>query len=72
MTTLLEQAVQVAKSLPVYRQDEIGEMILAIFEYEPHLPSIVLDQHTRPQRRSTSRLKLADADLKTTSHRRMR
>jgi hypothetical protein len=34
MTSLLQNAIEKAKSLPNHRQDEVGEMILAIVEQD--------------------------------------
>ncbi|MGI9412917.1 MAG: hypothetical protein ACR2PM_04570 [Hyphomicrobiales bacterium] len=54
MTKLLEQAIEKAKALPESRQDELGEMIMALVEQDE------LDIHLSPEQQAEVRRRLSD------------
>lgn len=51
MTDLLERAVQRAKALPDYRQDEVGEILLALVEQDSSGLHLSESQQTEVRRR---------------------
>ena len=51
MTKLLERALERAKTLPDNRQDEVGEMVLAIVEQDSSKLRLSKDQEDEVRRR---------------------
>jgi len=51
MTKLLERALERAKTLPDSRQDEVGEMVLAIVEQDSSKLHLSKDQEDEVRRR---------------------
>ena len=51
MTKLLERALERAKTLPSHRQDEVGEMVLAIVEQDSSGLRLSKDQEDEVRRR---------------------
>ncbi len=51
MTKTLEQAIEKTRTLPSNRQDEIGEMMLAIFEQDTSGLRLSPDQQAEVRRR---------------------
>ena len=54
MTTLLERGIEKAKSLPTHRQDEVGEILLAIAEQEVSSLHLSAEQQAEVRRRMAS------------------
>ena len=51
MTTILERGIKAAKSLPIHRQDEVGEILLAIAEQEASSLRLSSEQQAEEVRR---------------------
>ena len=51
MTKLLDRAIEKARDLPSHRQDELGEMVLAIVEQEQSELKLSFEQQAEVRRR---------------------
>ena len=54
MTKLLDRAIEKARNLPVHRQDELGEMVLAVVEQEQSGLRLSPEQQAEVRRRIAS------------------
>jgi hypothetical protein len=65
MTRILERAVAQAKSLPAERQDELGEMLLAMVEQEDAFVHLTAAQRAEVRKRLASPLEFVpDEEMK--------
>lgn len=66
MTKLLECALERAKTLPDNRQDEVGEMVLAIVEQDSSKLRLSKDQEDEVRRRmATPQALVPDAEMES-------
>ena len=67
MTKLLERAIEKAKTLPSHRQDEVGEMVLAIVEQDSSSLRLSKDQEDEVRRRMATRpqVLVPDAEMES-------
>ena len=64
MTKLLERAMQSAKSLPSHRQDELGEMVLAVVAQETSTMRLSPEQEAEVRRRMAQpSMLVSEADM---------
>ena len=69
MTTLLELGIEKAKSLPTHRQDEAGEMLLALAEQETSTLHLSAEQEEEVSRRMAAPLELVpEAEMEAFFH----
>jgi len=66
MTKLLERAIEKVRTLPNHRQDEVGEMVLAIVEQESSGLRLSRDQEDEVRRRiATPQALVPDAEMES-------
>ena len=66
MSKLLERALEKAKTLPRHRQDEVGEMVLAIVEQDSSSLRLSKDQEDEVRcRMATPQVLVPDAEMES-------